>query len=139
MADIVTVRQIFDGVRYCTYEFTNESDGTGETTVKKIDLDDLVGRNGFLTGGERPLSLSLSDISYEVGGFNYVNLLWDRTPSNILILTIVDSGGSNYRGEGDKHDPNGSMDGTGDILLTTDGGADGSGYRILVKFRKKYK
>ena len=41
MADTVTVTKIHDGFRYVTYEFTNESDGTGESAVKKIDLTGL--------------------------------------------------------------------------------------------------
>ena len=138
MADTVTVTQIFDGVRYCTYEFTNESDGTGESAVKKIDLDDLVGSNGALTGGERPKSLSLINADYEIEGFNYVKILWDRQAQDHLCLLITDSGSVDFFPEGGKHDPGRDLDGTGDILLTTDGGADGSGYRIRIMFRKKY-
>ena len=138
MADTVTVTKIHDGFRYVTYEFTNESDGTGETTVKKIDLTNLIGSNGDTTGGDRPLSLSAVEVDFEVNGFNYVNLLWDRSPTNLLILTMVDSGFADYSEDGGKHDPNRGMDGTGDILLTTSGGASGSGYRIRANFRKKY-
>ena len=138
MADTVTVTQIFDGIRHCIYELTNESDGTGESSVKKVDLDDLVGSLGTLTGGDRPESLSVVDISWDVSGFNYVTMKWDRQPSDKLIAVMAGSGGVNYNDVGGKHDPNRGLDGTGDILITTDGGADGSSYRIIVKFRKKY-
>lgn len=138
MADTVTVTKIFDGIRYCEYEFTNESDGTGESAIKKIDLDDLVGSNGALTGGDRPTSLTLMSADYEISGFNYVKVLWDRQAEDKLCLIIVASGAVDLFATGGKPDPNRDLDGTGDILLTTDGGADGSGYRIRIMFRKKY-
>tara|TARA_R110000868_G_scaffold85089_2_gene239598 strand:+ start:416 stop:832 length:417 start_codon:yes stop_codon:yes gene_type:complete len=138
MADTVTVTQLNDGIRYCEYEFTNESDGTGETTITKIDLTNLVGSTGALTGGDRPTSLTFVDGDWEVNGFNYVNVLWDRQAANKLIETMVDSGGVDLFPAGGKRDPARDLDGTGDILLTTDGGADGSGYRIRMRFRKKY-
>jgi hypothetical protein len=138
MADAVTVTQIHDDMRYCEYEFTNESDGTGESVVTKIDLDNLVGDNGALTGGNRPTSLTFVDGDWEVNGFNYVTVLWDRQAEDKLIAMVVDSGGVDYFPTGGKPDPARDLDGTGDILLTTDGGADGSGYRIRMRFRKKY-
>ena len=138
MADIVTVTQIHDDMRTCTYEFTNESDGTGESVITKIDLDNLVGNNGALTGGDRPTSLTFIKGDWEIGGFNYVNALWARTASNKLITVMVDSGGVDFYAEGGKPDPSRGLGGTGDILITTDGGADGSGYRIKMTFRKKY-
>lgn len=137
MVDTVVVRQIQDSRRSVTYEFTNESDGTGESAVRKIDITNLVGRYG-VPGIDLPDSLALEDISYEINGFNYVTLYWDRQPSDIAIITMVDSGGVSYKEVGGRLDPNREQDGTGDIILTTDGGADGSGYRIIAKFRKKY-
>lgn len=138
MADTVTVTQLFDGANYCEYEFTNESDGTGETKVKKIDLDDLVGSNGALTGGERPTSLSLINGDWEVNGFNYVTIYWDRQAEDKVCLVADGDGRVDYFPAGGKHDPARDLDGTGDILLSTDGPTDGDSYRIRLKFRKKY-
>ena len=138
MADIVTARKLHDGLRYCEYEFTNESDSTGESAVKKIDLTDLIGDNGYLTGGRRPTSLSLMEADWEVFGFNYVTAYWDRSPSNIAIVTMSGDGGVDHSKTGGKHDPNRGMDGTGDILFTIDSATDGDSYRIRMKFKKKY-
>lgn len=138
MVDIVTARKIHDGFRHVTYEFTNESDGTGESAVKKIDHDDLFGSNGLLEGGERPTSLTAVEVDFEVNGFNYVVFLWERQPVNIPIIVMSGSGYVNYHPEGGKHDPNRGLDGTGNILSSTDGGADGSSYRIKATFRKKF-
>lgn len=138
MADSVTVKQIHDGVRYTTYHITNESDGTGESAVKKIDLTNLSGDNGTLEGGNRVNSLSLVDISGEVWGFNYVVLAWDRDPTNEVIAVLQGDVSMSFASIGGKHDPKRGQSGTGDILVSTDGGADGSGYNLVMRFRKKY-
>ena len=38
MADTVTSQTIIDGVKTAVVKFTNESDGTGEASVKKVDV-----------------------------------------------------------------------------------------------------
>ncbi len=138
MVDTVTVTKIADTRKYAVYQFTNESDGTGETNVRKIDLTDLVGSNGATVGANRPTSLSLMDASWTVSGFNYVTLKWDRQPADQLIEVMTAIDGINYESVGGKRDPSRALGGTGNILLTTDGGADGSSYRIVVMFKKKY-
>lgn len=138
MTDVVTVTKITDTRKYAVYEFTNESDGTGESGVKKVDLADLVGLNGSTTGGSRPKSLTLVDASWTVSGFNYVTVKWDRQPIDQLIEVMAGTDGVNYESVGGKRDPYRKLGGTGNILLTTDGGADGSSYKIVMMFKKKY-
>ena len=41
MADAVTSQTIVDGERNCVMKFTNVSDGTGESAVKKVDVSAL--------------------------------------------------------------------------------------------------
>ena len=41
MADTVTSQTIQDGERVAILKFTNESDGTGEASVKKVDVSAL--------------------------------------------------------------------------------------------------
>ena len=41
MADTVTSQTIQDGERLAILKFTNESDGTGESSVKKVDVSAL--------------------------------------------------------------------------------------------------
>ena len=41
MADTVTSQTIQDGGRTAILKFTNESDGTGESSVKKVDVSAL--------------------------------------------------------------------------------------------------
>ncbi len=138
MADIVTVTKISDTRRYCVFEFTNESDGTGETNIRKINLNDLVGTNGDVIGANRPTSLTLIDASWTISGFNYVTAKWDRQPVDQLIEVMAGTSGVSYEAVGGKRDPNRALGGTGDIVLTTDGTTDGNSYRIVMMFRKKY-
>jgi len=138
MADAVTVTKIFDGIRYTEYEFTNRSDGTGESAVQKIDISTLVGDNGAATGGNRPQGLTFVSGDWEVNGFNYITALWDRTAADEVIEVMVDSGGVDFFPTGGKNETDRTVAGTGDILITTNGGAAGSGYRIRMMFRKKY-
>lgn len=133
MVDAVTVTKLFDGHKYCAYEFLNVSDGTGESLVKKIDRLDLMP-----SGGGTVQSLTLIDASWDVSGFTYVNMLWDRNPSAIVVETMTGNSGVCYDTIGDKHDPNRMLDGTGNILITTSGGATGSSYRVSVLFKKKW-
>ena len=135
MTDTVTVTKLFDGIHTCEYEFTNQSDGTGETEVKKIDLTDLVGSTGALTGGDRPSSLSLLKVEYETT-FTLVKMLWDRSPTNEVAAVMVGHGEICHKSG--KHDPKRGQDGTGDILITTVGTVRDMTYTIRAKFRKKY-
>ncbi len=138
MVDTVTVTKIFDGIKYAIYEFSNKSDGTGESAVRKISMADLVSDSGTSDNGRRPTSLSLVDASWTVTGFNYVEALWSRPPSNKQIILMSGTDGVNLSSVGNKRDPSRALGGTGDILLTTNGGASGSSYDIRMMFKKKY-
>ncbi len=138
MADTVTVTQVFDGIKCCVYQFTNKSDGTGESAVKKIDLADLVGDLGTLGNGRSPKSLTFVDASWTVSGFNYVEALWNRPPSNKQILVMSGTDGVSLASVGNKRDTGRNLGGTGNILLTTNGGASGSSYAIRMIFKKNY-
>ena len=137
MADTVTVEQLADTRRHCVYEFTNRSDGTCEAAVRKINIADLVGTNGELSGGNRPTSLSLISADYETS-FSSVTLLWDRQASDEVALVVRGEGSVDFTEVGGKHDPKRGQDGTGNILLTTVGTTSGMAYSIRVKFKKKY-
>lgn len=129
MADTVDVKQIYNSPRQCVYQFTNESDGTGENGVKKIDKSTLTGPNGA-----EPTGLSLMEVSWSVSS-GYVVLEWDHTTPDEIVVCTGD-GTRNYEFVGGNHDP-GSSGGAGDILLTTDGFADGDGYTITTWWKKK--
>jgi hypothetical protein len=138
MADTVTTKIIHDGIDKCTIQITNQSDGTGETSEKKLDLADLIGSNGSLTGGLRPSSLTFLGAAGSVWGFNNVVAYWDRQPTNELIDVFSGDVNIDLTTVGGKADPKRGQDGTGNILISTDGTDDGSGYSLTMQFRKKY-
>lgn len=108
-------------------KLTNESDGTGESGVIKINRSDLRGPNGV-----EPGSLAIEEINWSVHGFNYVTLDFDQTTDQTIGI---------LRGDGYVTYPGGLVDqgsgGTGDIILSTDGGVDGSMYDITLNIRLK--
>jgi hypothetical protein len=58
MADTVTSQTIQDGERVAVLKFTNESDGTGESSVKKVDVSALTTNSA----GESCTSVSFAAI-----------------------------------------------------------------------------
>ncbi len=131
MADAVADDTIYSGSRRLVRRFTNESDGTGESAVTKINI------SAFTTGDDvtTATSSTIDLIEYSVSGFNYVNVYWDHDTDD-HIATLTGQGSIDLFAYGGMTDP-GSTGGTGDILFTTDGGADGSAYDITIHFRPK--
>ena len=132
MADDVRSQILFNGTRTYVVKLTNQSDGTGESGVTKIDLRDV-----RLSNGDTPGSLCLEEVVWSVAGFNYVTLFWDRKPEPIEMLVLKGNGYLDFTEIGGYQDPKKDQDGTGNILLTTDGGADGSSYQISLCFKPK--
>jgi hypothetical protein len=102
---------------------TNQSDGTGESAVKKVDLSEF-----RLANGDTPVRLTVTSMNWDVRGFNYVTLEWDHA-TNEVIGVLSGQGHTNFGGVG-LQDPKDSGDVSGDIVLTTDGAADGDAYQI---------
>lgn len=130
MADTVTTRILHSGTKAYVLNLTNESDGTGESAVTKVDLSTLT----TITGSQ-PESLTIEKIQYQVSGFNYITLFWDRTPSAETAVVLFGQGVVDFKDYGGLHDPKHGEDGTGNILLTTDGAADGDSYNIVIEFK----
>lgn len=130
MADVVDQKTIYSGRRYHTVHRNNQSDGTGEANQTVVDISTLTDAFG------RVCDYSVVDrIEYSVWGFNYVVLKWDHTTDDEIAI-LSGQGVLDWTEFGGKVDPK-SAGGTGDILLTTDGGADGSGYDITLTIRQK--
>lgn len=127
MADLVT-SQIYDGVRNVRGHFTNLSDGTGETDVKKIDVTTLV--------PDPSVHLVIWGIEYDVKGGG-VSVLWDATPTPQQILYL--STGNRalwYRKDGGLIVPTSLAGATGSILFSTKGFMPNSGYTITLHLKK---
>lgn len=128
MVDTVNVQTLFTGTNKHAVHLTSESDGTGEAAVVKLDISGLTGPDGAA-----PSSVTLLEARWTVSGFNYVVLEWDHT-TNDEMLVCSNSDYASFDLAGGLPDP-GSSGGTGDVVLTTDGGIDGASYDITLLFR----
>ena len=64
MADAVTSQTLADGDKIAVVKFTNLSDGSGEASVKKVDVSALsAGRDGTACS-----KVDIEKIWYDIGG-----------------------------------------------------------------------
>tara|TARA_R100000988_G_C3964610_1_gene148130 strand:- start:444 stop:845 length:402 start_codon:yes stop_codon:yes gene_type:complete len=133
MADAVTSQTIQDGQKIAVLKFTNVSDGTGESAVKKVDVSALQANNS----GDACTSVSVARIYWATRGMG-VNLEFDATTNVLLTGLPADSTGDEY------YDlftgiPNNAGSGvTGDIDFTTIGHSSGDTYSIILVLNKNY-
>ena len=134
MADAVTSQTIQDGERVAVMKFTNVSDGTGESAVKKVDVSTLTTNSA----GESCTSVSVARIYWATRGMG-VNIEFDAT-SNVLLTGLpADSTGDEYYDEVFSGIPNNAGSGkTGDIDFTTVGHSSGDTYSIILELIKTY-
>jgi hypothetical protein len=136
MADVVTSQVIEEGPRWLVMQFTNFSDGTGETAVVKVNA---ASSHGIVVAGQTfypGLNLKIRGVSYAVTGMT-LGLLWAATtPANIMLLSGTDHqmfdrfGGISNPGVA-------ALPGaTGNILFTTHGQAAGSSYSVTLRMSK---
>ncbi|MHA2264960.1 MAG: hypothetical protein ACXAEN_21415 [Candidatus Thorarchaeota archaeon] len=124
----------FSGPKRYILHLTNISDGTGETTVKKMILADHRGVNGLI------LRRTVVEwIEYDIFGMD-VTLYWDRN-SNDITMVRIPGGATTTSGKirGPLYDPGtgDGTDGTGDIELSTTNAASGDSYDIRICLRGK--
>tara|TARA_R100000664_G_C2701346_1_gene101543 strand:+ start:105 stop:506 length:402 start_codon:yes stop_codon:yes gene_type:complete len=133
MADTVTSQTIQDGEKIAVLKFTNVSDGTGESAVKKVDVSALASNNQ----GKSCTSVSVARIYWATRGMG-VNLEFDASTNVLLTGLPSDSTGDEY------YDlftgiPNNAGSGvTGDIDFTTVGHSSGDTYSIILVLNKNY-
>ena len=133
MADTVTSQTIQDGEKTAILKFTNESDGTGEASVKKVDVSALASNSA----GKACTSVSISRIYWACRGMG-VDLLFDAT-SNVLLTGLpADSTGDEYYDLFSGIPNNAGSGKTGDILFTTVGHSSGDTYSIILVLNKNY-
>tara|TARA_R100000808_G_C2029805_1_gene74163 strand:+ start:132 stop:533 length:402 start_codon:yes stop_codon:yes gene_type:complete len=133
MADAVTSQTLQDGDKSVVMKFTNISDGTGESAVKKVDVSALQAQSG---SGAACTGVSIQQIWYECNGMS-VDLLWDAS-TDVIAWTLSGYGFFDFRSCGPIINNSGSGK-TGDIMFTTTGHASGDRYAIVLKMGKSYE
>lgn len=141
MADAVTTNTQLDDKYYTIVELTNICDGTGETSVKKVDIA-AIAKN---INGNQPSGLRIAKVSYTIQGFTSVIISWDRTAAANTAL-VLGAGQMEFRyDEGDPTfyklsgliDPSeGNADNKGSILLSTKGPSATATYQIFLRLQK---
>ena len=138
MADAVTSQTLADGDKIAVVKFTNLSDGSGEASVKKVDVSALAANSA----GETPARATIEQIWYDIGGMR-VALEWNAT-TNVVAAVL---GGSAAAGNVSGHMDFRSFGGVkntlasgydGDIDLTTSGHTNLDHYTIVLELSKNY-
>lgn len=134
MADAVTSTELVDNQRHYVIHLTNVSDGNGESAVTKVDVSAL--ENGPRQDA-KPGGVKLNKITYDIQGFTNVQLLWDATADDTMMVLGPGQGYMCFEKYGGLRNPR-STGFTGDVLLTTGGTATaGDTYDILLEFVKE--
>ncbi len=132
MADTVATQVIYDGAKQAIMKFTNASDGTGETNVKKVDVATL---SSYL--GKACVAVQIERIYGLTHGME-VRLLWEAT-ANVTILTVPQNTMQTMTFEDfGGLDNNAGTGKTGNILFTTLDASLGDAYTIILVMRKIY-
>ena len=133
MADAVTSQTLFDGDKHVVMKFTNISDGTGESAVKKVDVSALESD----INGNTCTSVAIEKIWWQCIGMK-VRLFFDATSDAFIIeLGENQSGYHDYSEFGGIKNNAGSGK-TGDVDFTTVGHSSADTYTIILKMRKTY-
>ena len=129
MADTVSTNVIFKGTKSYIIQLLNQSDGTGEADVTKIDVSSLIGPDGT-----PPAKVSIQEVEWDVQKIDAIKIAFDATADDTALLLPTGTGYKDFRNAGGLVDPQ-SAGSTGDIKLTTVGAASGGTYDILLHVR----
>lgn len=143
MADTVQIYTVLDTPKEVRVHLIGLSDGTGETSIRKVDKSTLAAA----IGGAEAVALDLEYVRAHVYSHRSVRLHWEHTSGNSLMqvfgqgVTIEDYGGRMFpprdmTSGGALPDPK-TSDGSGDVLLTIDGPAANGTYSITLHFSKR--
>ena len=139
MADAVTSQTLSDGDRTAVMKFTNISDGTGESSVKKVDVDTLTDNSHT---GAACARVHITQVWYAISGMR-IDLEWDAS-SNVKALILgagvalePTNGHFDFRSFGGiKNNAGGGIN--GDIDLTTLHHTANDAYTIILELSKSY-
>ena len=133
MADGVTSQTLFDGDKHVVMKFTNISDGTGESAVKKVDVSALESD----IYGNTCSSVAIEKIWWQCIGMK-VRMFFDATSDKFIIELGENQSGYHDYSEFGGISNNAGSGKTGDIDFTTVGHSSADTYTIILKMRKTY-
>ena len=132
MADSVISTKLKDHASAWAYAFTNESDGTGETNVRKVNANTLIAS----TGDGSSQRLTVNKIAWTIAGANSkVKLMWSGTGSNTFAI-LTGTGTFDLATNLTTPFVNTTANTIGDIYLSTLGFVAGATYTIVMEGKK---
>lgn len=131
MADAVSTQILQDDARKVVMKFTNLSDGTGESAVKKVDVSALTADSQ----GRACNRVKITRVLYNVNGM-VVTMLWDAT-TDVRIMDLSGFGCFDMDCFGGLWN-NAGTGVNGDVLFTTTGHSSGDNYTIILEMVKSY-
>ena len=138
MADAVTSQTIVDTDKRAIIKLTNLSDGSGESSVEKVDVAGL----NTNAKGETCSRVTIDQIWYDVGGMR-VALEWNASTNVVAVVLGGSAAAGNVQGHMDfrsfggiKNNAGSGID--GDIDLSTSGHTNLDHYTIVLEVRKSY-
>lgn len=133
MADAVTSQTIQDGERKAVLKFTNASDGSGESAVKKVDVSALATNSA----GDTCTGVAINKIWWQCTGMS-VKIEFDAS-SNVLAIGLSEDSNGYHDYSDFSGIPNNAGSGvTGDLDFTTVGAGSGDTYMIVLELIKAY-
>ena len=133
MADAVTSQTLVDGEKTAVLKFTNISDGSGESAVKKVDVSALSNNNA----GQACTRATIEKIWWQCNGMK-VKILFDASTDDFCIeLGENQSGLPDYTSFGGLTNP-ASSGVTGAIMFTPVGHSSADTYTIIMQVQKSY-
>jgi hypothetical protein len=138
MADAVTTQTLFNGNRHCAFRFTNESDGTGESGVTKIDATSG-GSLGVVVQGQTfypGVHLKVVGIDYDIKSMGL--RIQFHASSNADMMVLGGFGRFDYTDIGGIQNPGtAALSGsTGSIDFTTVDANLGASYSVVIRCTK---
>ena len=132
MADSVISTKLKDHATAWAYAFVNESDGTGESNIKKVDANTLIAS----TGDGASQRLTVNKIAWTIAGANSkVKLMWGGTGANTFAI-LTGTGTFDLATNLTTPFVNTTANTTGDIYLSTLGFTAGATYTIVMEGKK---
>ena len=138
MADAVTSQTLADGDKIAVIKLTNISDGTGEASVKKVDVSALAANSA----GAACAHATINQLWYDIGGMR-VALEWNATSNVVAAVLGGSAAAGNVSGYMDFRSFGGLKNTLasgydGNIDLTTHGHTNHDHYTVVLQLRKSY-
>ena len=133
MADSVTSQTLLDGERLAIMKFTNISDGTGETSVTKVNVSTLTASNS----GKTCTGVTVTKITSVCHGME-VRMYWDASTDVPFFLSTVNTNYENDFSNFGGITNNAGTGKNGNIVFSTSDASSGDTYTVVLEMVKSY-